>query len=475
MDQESFRKLLQAPRVGASSAAVSRGSLLTSASTSKSGSKTKTISASEPAFKPRKLKKAGDYRDRAAERRVGEGNDFAQVEAVLEDFERTQASEAQDKETIDAQRAYLGGDAAHTILVKGLDVSLFEQNKARLVPEVDDDTLEAALEEAVAPKKRTREDIVRELKAKRAGAGDVGGAEGSEAAPDAKAGAAGGLEGAKRAGKFKPIGFKPIGAADEKKKKRKEKEGGKEGDRKKKKRKVDAPPAVPEPVTAPAPAPETKPSPVHEPAPEPEIVDEDMDIFADAGEYEGVDLGEDDDDADNEVRGEGEEGEEGELQSTTLPPPARGAWFASEEAEAGPAHPPPPPGDRDDVDMRGPRLDEEPEDGEEDQPPEMMRLVPLASSAIPSIRDLLDADRAPNKKGGKDKKGKGAGKDRERDKEGKDSKEGKEGREKKEGKEKEKDAEKRAERDYKKLKEYTDKKAARSAAGDAQGKKGPRG
>ena len=44
----------------------------------------KVIDASEPAFKPRKVKNAGDlkYRDRAAERRVGEGNDFADVSAI---------------------------------------------------------------------------------------------------------------------------------------------------------------------------------------------------------------------------------------------------------------------------------------------------------------------------------------------------------------------------------------------------------
>jgi bisphosphoglycerate-independent phosphoglycerate mutase (AlkP superfamily) len=42
----------------------------------------KNIDSSETAFKPRKLKKqAGNsrYRDRAAERRLGEGNDYAHV------------------------------------------------------------------------------------------------------------------------------------------------------------------------------------------------------------------------------------------------------------------------------------------------------------------------------------------------------------------------------------------------------------
>jgi IK cytokine len=45
----------------------------------------KIIDSSETAFKPRKLKKQADskYRDRAAERRVGEGNDYAHVTRYL--------------------------------------------------------------------------------------------------------------------------------------------------------------------------------------------------------------------------------------------------------------------------------------------------------------------------------------------------------------------------------------------------------
>lgn len=39
------------------------------------------MDASQPAFKPRNMKKVQDskYRDRAAERRVGDGNDYAHV------------------------------------------------------------------------------------------------------------------------------------------------------------------------------------------------------------------------------------------------------------------------------------------------------------------------------------------------------------------------------------------------------------
>lgn len=86
MDQTSFRKLLQTPNAslsssaGASSAHV-RGSLLVAATAGKS-KKAKTIDASQPAFKPRQLKKGAKgetYRNRAEERRIGAPNDYAQV------------------------------------------------------------------------------------------------------------------------------------------------------------------------------------------------------------------------------------------------------------------------------------------------------------------------------------------------------------------------------------------------------------
>lgn len=43
------------------------------------------MDASQPAFKPRNMKKAQDskYRDRAAERRVGDGNDYAHVCLII--------------------------------------------------------------------------------------------------------------------------------------------------------------------------------------------------------------------------------------------------------------------------------------------------------------------------------------------------------------------------------------------------------
>ncbi|KAJ6619857.1 hypothetical protein B0H10DRAFT_1792606, partial [Mycena sp. CBHHK59/15] len=368
----------------------------------------KTIDASESAFKPRKVKKSdGKYRDRAEERRVGEGNDYAQVEAVLEDFEKRLG----DKNATDEERKYLGGDSDHSILVRGLDVALLEQNKAKAsLSAVDDDTLEqafiAASSAPTVPKKRTREDMIRELKEKRGVKSAV------EPKPTEDA-----LEVAKKQGKFKPIGFKPIGAPAEEKPKKKAKGNGANGERKKKKRKVEVPanvdgatdecsavmppPPVPEKVADPAP-----PVPSSSAIPPEDDMPDDFDIFAGAGDYEGIDLGDDDDDDDGDAPNNGglEEGEEpSEL-------PAAGKWFEQDEPDHLPStsklplpplssKPPPPP------------VDDDEEDGE--QP---TRLVPLQSSALPSIKDLLAMDKAANssekwkkrkdkKKGGKDADG----------------------------------------------------------------------
>lgn len=91
MDQESFRKLLHNPKVSASASPTAsgsahvRGSLLANAPAG-SKKKQKTVDASQPAFKPRTLKKnkGEEYRDRATERRLGLNNDYAQVRFRVE-------------------------------------------------------------------------------------------------------------------------------------------------------------------------------------------------------------------------------------------------------------------------------------------------------------------------------------------------------------------------------------------------------
>ncbi|KAG6854007.1 hypothetical protein C0991_011494 [Blastosporella zonata] len=451
MDQESFRRLLQTPAPAGSSF---------SSGFTKSKAKSKTIDASQPAFKPRKVKKTeGPYRDRAAERRGGEEGDYAQVEAVLEDFEKRAAG--QEKSTLDAQRNYLGGDATHTILVKGLDMSLLEQNRARaaLGPDAmaDDDSLEQAFAESQAqPKKRTREELVRALKAKRAGQviddGEEGGEEKKEKKAKSREEEARVLEEAKRTGKFRPIGFTPIG---ETKKKKKAKDGEVDGEkRKKKKRRVDdagakstqandkgASAADTTPKLPPPP-----PPPPQLPAQEPEVeaLSEDFDIFADAGDYEGIQL---DSDSEGEVEAESrsrprEPEPKPDLNSGSM------RWIdtGSPEPELEPSKP----------DLLKSVLAsssaaaaasaqlEEMEEGEEDEE-RPMRLVPLASSALPSIKDFLAAEGAASGAGKRRKRKGGAG----AEKGGDASEEGK----------KKPNAEAKAERDYKRLKNYTDKKA----------------
>ncbi|KAI6149501.1 RED-like protein N-terminal region-domain-containing protein, partial [Pisolithus tinctorius] len=363
---------------------------------------------SEPAFKPRKVKKADQkYRDRASERRAGVSNDYAEAEAILEDFEKRASREGKD--VIEEQRKYLGGDSQHTILVKGLDVSLLEQNKARAAASTEeDDVLEQAFVEATSQvtepvtesKKRTREEIVRELKAKRQNSQtDQPPASSSVKTIEEERLA---LEAAKQSGKFKPIGFKPIG--QEKLKKRKVK-SDKNGE-KKKRRKVDMdskqtgqePDAVGEPQ---APAADKPPSAEERPKlpqePEPEPLDEDFDIFAGAGDYQGIP----DDDEDSEGNGDVTTHS---ADLTSKPPeelsrpaqPVRGGWFGDAEHE-----PTPPPAMRASVPKSPPeeKVEEEEEGG---------RLKGFESSALPSIRDFLAmqeaADKAEKRRARKEKK-----------------------------------------------------------------------
>ncbi|KAJ7255513.1 hypothetical protein B0H12DRAFT_1113858 [Mycena haematopus] len=428
MDQDSFRRILEAGSGSSKQALKSRGSLLVSGSTAGSSAR-KTIDASEPAFKPRRIKKSdGKYRDRAAERRVGEGNDYAQVEAVLEDFEKRLGSNS----ATDEQRKFLGGDSDHSILVKGLDVALLEQNKAKASRStVDDDSLEQAFMEAASeptvPKKRTREDIIRELKEKK-------GIKSSAPTTDAA------LEAAKKQGKFKPIGFKPIG--EDKSKKKKVKTDDLDGGRKKKKRKLEAKEQNGEAVKSnesPMPPPAsiaTESGPTASSSKLSPPPDHDFDIFADVGEYEGLDLGDEEDEIDGAAARKPAQ-PEAEDDEESAPPPRK--WFEEEEPKSSTSGLPLPPV----LDKPPPRPVDDEEEGEVQQ----MRLVPLASSALPSIKDLLAMDEAANSsKKWKKKKDKKNGKD-DADDDGGGA-----------APKKKMSAEVKAERDYKRLKNYTDKK-----------------
>lgn len=310
---------------------------------------------------------------------------------------------------IEEQRRYLGGDSEHTVLVKGLDFALLEQNRARATAATeDDDALEQVFQEASSslPKKRTREEIVNELKSKRLKGpgtpeGDV------LKVVDAP------LEEAKKAGKFKPIGFKPIGSADgaKKKKKVKVKAKAKEDAAGVKKKVTTKPvaksgegkaPATPEPATA---ASTSKNVPTAQPVPEPEPLDGEFDIFAGAGEYTGVDLGDDD-----ESEGEISETEGKRARTSATPdadaPPSR-HWFETEEEKAQRTSASPPRSKSSPPEM----IPEEREEGEEEEEEAPARLAALASSSIPSIRDFLamdaEAEKAEKRRAKKEKKKKG--------------------------------------------------------------------
>lgn len=292
-------------------------------------------------------------------------------------------------------------------------MALLEQNKARALLDSteDDDTLERAYLEASIPKKRTRADIINELKQKRSQPEPVD-EEADKPKDDAKV-----LEDAKRQGKFKPIGFKPIGASNEKEKKKKKVKSAngttKDGEgRKTKKRKVEVveertlgegtagTTSTGQPTLVPA---TSGSKTTLETGLETDPLQDDLDIFAGVGDYDGIDLG-DDDEEDDAMESETHT----KLRGASPPPltSGSGGWFVSEEGEVEEAHPPNPIRDSKpqthspsperegqgvrNVDMKDGKTREF--DEEEDQ--QQIRLQPLTSSAVPSIRDILAMDEA---------------------------------------------------------------------------------
>jgi IK cytokine len=289
---------------------------------------------------------------------------------------------------VDAQRRYLGGDSDHSILVKGLDFALLEQNKARLAStssKQDDEALEEVFAQTTstsstpAVKKRSRADIIKELKDKRANDGELEQPKEeavAEIRPDSS--------------KFRPIGFKPIGASVvEKAKKKKVREGG---EPKKKKRKME--PYVGEQtglkdnaIALPAPVEQIASTSRPHQSIEPE---DDVDIFADVGEYKGVDLESDDDNSERSDTGHEEPPQPGPsvAPAEDVSPLMRRGWFgdvAELEPEKTPSEAP--------AEQRPPV----PETRIETEEEQSAQLAPLASSAMPSIRDFLAMDEAVEK------------------------------------------------------------------------------
>jgi IK cytokine len=308
------------------------------------------------------------------------------------------ADPCNDYAQVDAQRRYLGGDSDHSILVKGLDFALLEQNKARFAStssKQDDDALEevfaqtASTSSVPALKKRSRADIIKELKEKRASEGELGQSNEEQTA-----------EKRVDTSKFRPIGFKPIGASTEKVKKKKGKEGS---EPKKKKRKVESSAVDARGQANPKGTHTTRLAPVehavstsasHQPI-QPELEEEDdFDIFAEAGEYKGMEYGSDDDSDEGSEKGH----ERPPRPRISVAPAAEGVsapprkgWFDGEdgkepEPEASPPSPPP-------AGQPAP-VPEAAVEAEEEQ---LARLTPLNSSTMPSISDFLAMDEAVEK------------------------------------------------------------------------------
>jgi IK cytokine len=246
-------------------------------------------------------------------------------------------------------------------------MALLERNKAKAFHAADDDdTLEKAFQEASAshvPKKRTREDIIRELKEQRKN-GIVPPVDQPKDAP---------LETAKQQGKFRPIGFKPIGQSEGKTRKKEKKSDT----RKKKKEKSEEEPfrVSAEPMITSEP----QVAKIAESLPSPR---EDFDIFQGVEEYDGL-ASEDDGEPDQVHSGSGVQAASGSNK-----------WFLDEPIEG-----------RAPFQARPSTPDQEPsvqanlvinEEQEEDFD-EPIHLQPLASSAMPSITEFLALDDAAEK------------------------------------------------------------------------------
>ena len=293
--------------------------------------------------------------------------------------------------------------------MKGLDEALLEANKAKAaaISTEDDDILEKAFagqepisppESNLIPKKRTREDLVRELKEKR---GKIQSTDNNATLRSAEEEVTL-LEEAKKAGKFKPIGFKPI--AEEKQKKKKVKGETKDGERKKKRKvaeernsiitkNIDSEMLLPDVNNLPElPKPEATVSASEPLVPEPEPLPEDFDIFADVGEYEGFDLGEEEEE--DSTQRLSKENSTIDESSSAIPP----RWIAMDDEDL----PVEPPYDEPSTSkLRLPPLESGPhsserntishplEEGRMEEEKQTMRLQPLESSALPSIKDFL--------------------------------------------------------------------------------------
>ncbi|KDE03398.1 hypothetical protein MVLG_06115 [Microbotryum lychnidis-dioicae p1A1 Lamole] len=316
-----------------------------------------------------KSSSASTYRDRAAERRTGARHDFADAEKLLEDFKaRVGDDDSLTKDELEEKLKYLGGDAEHTVLVKGLDMALLERMKAQQAAGADqsledvEDELDLVLadkaKKAEEKKKRTRDDLIAELKASK------GGSKSDRPA----------------------AGFRDRTQDEEEKKKVKVAEQvATAGDAAASASKVSKPLPIPPPTIN-------------------VEADDDLDIFGDAGEYKGLDTDSDDDDNHEATAAR----KEPTFEQTAAPPrnataAVKRSYFDDDEEK-----------DEDVERSTAPdsvtnlASSKQPavkmtdsnaimEEGEEEEEQRPLRLQPLSKSAIPNVKELLAMDAAAEK------------------------------------------------------------------------------
>ncbi|KAG8839377.1 hypothetical protein FS842_003615 [Serendipita sp. 407] len=354
MDQDAFRDLLSSART------VPDRPSVTPAVFSKSFQKKSTTSqgSSVSAFKPRTHASQAKTKDAS----VGDRSQGVAMSLTTEYL---------DEET-----------ELIAPITKGLDFSLLERERSKLREEqsaIDDILLEEALQDATAPKKRTREEIVQSLKKSRTNSSSN------------TVNADGGLDAAKQAGKFRPIGA----PEQSKPKKRKTKTEDPEASKKKKKRKLEdaqvntltGGQAVDSGLQQPGDLqPATSRSKARTSSPE---IDADADIFSGIGQYKGIESGSDNE-SDDDV---GPSNPPNPLissapnsdQNLTLP---KANWFG----EAIEDIPRPEP-----VRLTATKPEtqkESTDDVEMEEAPPFMRLQGLSSSVMPSIKEILAMDEA---------------------------------------------------------------------------------
>ncbi|CAG8527952.1 7170_t:CDS:2 [Paraglomus occultum] len=149
LNQDDFRKLLQTPRpgdatskVGLLGTASNRQRLIPPQTPRVGGNTSSTVTKAETLIsKPRKSRfikpvptspPQNQYRDRAAERRENANPDYQDTEQILKALNQT---ETLASKTVYEQSKYLGGDTEHTHLVKGLDFALLTKVRNELSKE----------------------------------------------------------------------------------------------------------------------------------------------------------------------------------------------------------------------------------------------------------------------------------------------------------------------------------------------------